>query len=193
MWAFLGDGETDEADARRRASLAAREELDNLVFVVNCNLQRLDGPVRGNGKIIQELEALFRGAGWNVIKVVWGRSWDHCSRRTAMVPGQSDEQHPRRRFQTYKAETAPTFAITSSDAIRAPRTGRSSGATTRSGPATSAGTTTARCMPRTRRRRSVKGQPTVISGQDHQGLDAGIALRRAQLHAPDEEAHAGAI
>ncbi|MSY38888.1 MAG: pyruvate dehydrogenase (acetyl-transferring), homodimeric type, partial [Actinobacteria bacterium] len=73
VWAFLGDGEMDEVDAVGALTLAAREELDNLVFVVNCNLQRLDGPVRGNGKIIQELESLFRGAGWNVIKVVWGR------------------------------------------------------------------------------------------------------------------------
>jgi len=76
VWAFLGDGETDEPEALGAISLAAREKLDNLVFVINCNLQRLDGPVRGNGKIIQELEASFRGAGWNVIKVVWGDSWD---------------------------------------------------------------------------------------------------------------------
>ncbi len=76
VWAFLGDGEMDEPEALAGLSLAAREGLDNLIFVVNCNLQRLDGPVRGNGKIIQELEGLFRGAGWNVIKVVWGREWD---------------------------------------------------------------------------------------------------------------------
>ena len=76
VWAFLGDGEMDEPESLGGLSIAAREELDNLVFVVNCNLQRLDGPVRGNGKIIQELESQFRGAGWNVIKVIWGRSWD---------------------------------------------------------------------------------------------------------------------
>jgi len=75
-WAFLGDGEMDEVESRGALQWAATEELDNLTFVVNCNLQRLDGPVRGNGKIIQELEAYFRGAGWNVIKVVWGRGWD---------------------------------------------------------------------------------------------------------------------
>ena len=75
-WAFLGDGEMDEVESRGALQWAAGEELDNLTFVVNCNLQRLDGPVRGNGKIIQELEAYFRGAGWNVIKVVWGRGWD---------------------------------------------------------------------------------------------------------------------
>ncbi len=76
VWAFLGDGETDEPESLGALTLASRENLDNLIFVVNCNLQRLDGPVRGNGKIIQELEAAFRGAGWNVIKVVWGEAWD---------------------------------------------------------------------------------------------------------------------
>ena len=76
VWAFLGDGETDEPETLGAITLAAREKLDNLIFVVNCNLQRLDGPVRGNGKIIQELEAAFRGAGWNVIKVIWGSDWD---------------------------------------------------------------------------------------------------------------------
>jgi pyruvate dehydrogenase E1 component len=76
VWAFLGDGETDEPESLGSISLASREKLDNLIFVINCNLQRLDGPVRGNGKIIQELEAQFRGAGWNVIKVIWGSDWD---------------------------------------------------------------------------------------------------------------------
>jgi pyruvate dehydrogenase E1 component len=76
VWAFMGDGEMDEPESLGAISLAARENLDNLIFVINCNLQRLDGPVRGNGKIIQELEAVFRGAGWNVIKVVWGSYWD---------------------------------------------------------------------------------------------------------------------
>jgi pyruvate dehydrogenase E1 component len=76
VWAFMGDGEMDEPESMGAISLASRERLDNLVFVVNCNLQRLDGPVRGNGKIIQELETSFRGAGWNVIKVIWGSNWD---------------------------------------------------------------------------------------------------------------------
>ena len=76
VWAFLGDGECDEPESLGAISLAGREKLDNLIFVINCNLQRLDGPVRGNSKIIQELEGVFRGAGWNVIKVVWGRHWD---------------------------------------------------------------------------------------------------------------------
>jgi len=77
VWAFMGDGEMDEPESLGAISLGARENLDNLIFVINCNLQRLDGPVRGNGKVIQELEAVFRGAGWNVIKVVWGSYWDH--------------------------------------------------------------------------------------------------------------------
>ena len=76
VWAFIGDGECDEPETLGAITLASREKLDNLTFIINCNLQRLDGPVRGNGKIIQELEALFRGAGWNVIKVVWGDDWD---------------------------------------------------------------------------------------------------------------------
>ncbi len=81
IWAFLGDGETDEPESLGAITLAARENLDNLIWVVNCNLQRLDGPVRGNGKIIQELEGTFRGAGWNVIKVIWGSDWDDLFRR----------------------------------------------------------------------------------------------------------------
>src|SRR5437870_8661697 len=83
VWAFLGDGEMDEPESVGALHLAAHEGLDNLTFVVNCNLQRLDGPVRGNGKIIQELEALFRGAGWQVIKVIWGREWDDLLARDA--------------------------------------------------------------------------------------------------------------
>ena len=76
IWAFLGDGEMDEPETIGTINIASREQLDNVIFVVNCNLQRLDGPVRGNGKIIQELEAVFRGSGWNVIKVIWGSEWD---------------------------------------------------------------------------------------------------------------------
>jgi pyruvate dehydrogenase E1 component len=83
VWAFLGDGECDEPETLGAITLAAREQLDNLIFVINCNLQRLDGPVRGNGKIIQELEGAFRGAGWNVIKVVWGSDWDPILARDA--------------------------------------------------------------------------------------------------------------
>jgi pyruvate dehydrogenase E1 component len=105
VWAFLGDGEMDEPESRGALQLAAQEELDNLTFVVNCNLQRLDGPVRGNGKIIQELESFFRGAGWNVIKVVWGRKWDEllaADRDGALVNLMN--RTPDGDFQTYKAE-----------------------------------------------------------------------------------------
>ncbi len=93
VWAFLGDGECDEPESLGSISLAGREKLDNLIFVVNCNLQRLDGPVRGNGKIIQELEGVFRGAGWNVIKVVWGRHWDILLERdkTGLLQKRMDE------------------------------------------------------------------------------------------------------
>src|SRR5687768_7575244 len=105
VWAFLGDGEMDEPESISAIGLAAREELDNLTFVVNCNLQRLDGPVRGNGKIIQELESFFRGAGWNVIKVIWGREWDPllaADRDGALVNLMN--QTPDGDYQTYKAE-----------------------------------------------------------------------------------------
>ncbi|ADJ43919.1 pyruvate dehydrogenase E1 component [Amycolatopsis mediterranei S699] len=104
IWAFLGDGEMDEAESRGLIHVAAGEGLDNLTFVINCNLQRLDGPVRGNGKIIQELESYFRGAGWNVIKVIWGREWDsllHADRDGALVNLMNVT--PDGDYQTYKA------------------------------------------------------------------------------------------
>ncbi|GAB3550812.1 pyruvate dehydrogenase E1 component [Actinopolyspora lacussalsi] len=104
VWAFLGDGEMNEPESRGMLQVAANEGLDNLTFVVNCNLQQLDGPVRGNGKIIQELEAFFRGAGWNVIKVVWGREWDsllHADRDGALINLMNTT--PDGDYQTYKA------------------------------------------------------------------------------------------
>jgi pyruvate dehydrogenase E1 component len=106
VWAFLGDGEVDEVDTLGAIGLATREKLDNLTFVVNCNLQRLDGPVRGNGKIIQELEAIFGGAGWNVIKVVWGRGWDPLlakDREGALVKIMNETLDGD--YQTFKAES----------------------------------------------------------------------------------------
>jgi pyruvate dehydrogenase E1 component len=106
VWAFLGDGEMDEPESLGAIGIAAREELDNLTFVINCNLQRLDGPVRGNGKIIQELESHFRGAGWNVIKVVWGREWDELLAKDnegALVGLMN--RTPDGDFQTYKTES----------------------------------------------------------------------------------------
>ena len=105
VWCFLGDGEMDEPESLGAIGVAAREELDNLVFVVNCNLQRLDGPVRGNGKIIQELESSFRGAGWNVIKVVWGREWDDLlARDVDGVLVNAMNTTPDGQFQTYSTE-----------------------------------------------------------------------------------------
>jgi pyruvate dehydrogenase E1 component len=106
VWAFLGDGEMDEVDTLGAIGLASREKLDNLTFVVNCNLQRLDGPVRGNGKIIQELESIFGGAGWNVIKVVWGRGWDPLlaqDREGALVNIMNTTLDGD--YQTFKAES----------------------------------------------------------------------------------------
>ncbi|WSA12442.1 pyruvate dehydrogenase (acetyl-transferring), homodimeric type [Micromonospora sp. NBC_01813] len=106
VWAFLGDGEMDEPESLGAIGVAAREELDNLTFVINCNLQRLDGPVRGNGKVMQELESYFRGAGWNVIKVVWGREWD------PLLAADTDgalvnlmNTTPDGDYQTYKTES----------------------------------------------------------------------------------------
>ncbi|MCF6524740.1 pyruvate dehydrogenase (acetyl-transferring), homodimeric type [Streptomyces sp. JJ36] len=106
VWAFLGDGEMDEPESLGQLSIAAREGLDNLTFVVNCNLQRLDGPVRGNGKIIQELESAFRGAGWNVIKVVWDRSWDPllAQDRDGVLVNKLNTT-PDGQFQTYATES----------------------------------------------------------------------------------------
>jgi pyruvate dehydrogenase E1 component len=105
VWAFLGDGETDEPESLGAISMAGREKLDNLVFVVNCNLQRLDGPVRGNGKIIQELEGVFRGAGWNVIKVVWGGRWDRllAKDKTGLLLKRMEEVVDGE-YQTYKSK-----------------------------------------------------------------------------------------
>ncbi|MEU2719365.1 pyruvate dehydrogenase (acetyl-transferring), homodimeric type [Streptomyces smyrnaeus] len=106
VWAFLGDGEMDEPESLGQLSLAAREGLDNLTFVINCNLQRLDGPVRGNGKVIQELESYFRGAGWNVIKLVWDRSWDPllAQDRDGVLVNKLNTT-PDGQFQTYATES----------------------------------------------------------------------------------------
>jgi pyruvate dehydrogenase E1 component len=105
VWAFIGDGETDEPESLGAIALGGRERLDNLIFVVNCNLQRLDGPVRGNGKIIQELEAIFRGAGWNVIKVIWGSAWDALlARDTTGLLLQRMEECVDGQYQDFKSK-----------------------------------------------------------------------------------------
>ena len=105
VWAFLGDGEMDEPESTGAISLAAREKLDNLIFVINCNLQRLDGPVRGNGKVIQELEGQFRGAGWNVIKLIWGSGWDELLMRdTSGILLRTMEETVDGEYQDYKSK-----------------------------------------------------------------------------------------
>ena len=192
VWAFLGDGEMDEVESLGAIGLAAREELDNLTFVVNCNLQRLDGPVRGNGKIIQELEAFFRGAGWNVIKVIWGRSWD------PLLAQDSDgalvnimNTTPDGDFQTYKSEDGGF--IREHFFGRDPRTRKMVEDMDRR-PDLGAAARRAR-LPQAVRRLPVsdraQGPADGHPGQDHQGLDARVPLRGPQLHAPDEEADAG--
>jgi pyruvate dehydrogenase E1 component len=111
VWAFLGDGECDEPETLGAITLAAREQLDNLIFVINCNLQRLDGPVRGNGKIIQELEGIFRGAGWNVIKVIWGSDWD------PLLEQDSDGVLARRMMEVVDGQYQK-YVVSSGDYIR---------------------------------------------------------------------------
>ena len=156
VWAFLGDGEMDEPEALGAIGLAAREELDNLTFVINCNLQRLDGPVRGNGKIIQELEAFFRGAGWNVIKVIWGRDWDPLlAQDVDGVLVQQDEHHAGRPVPDLRGRDR---RLHQGELLRhrpaAARDGRRTCPTTRSATCPAAGTTTARCTRRSRPRPS---------------------------------------
>ena len=191
VWAFLGDGEMDEVESLGAIGVAAREELDNLTFVINCNLQRLDGPVRGNGKIIQELESYFRGAGWNVIKVVWGRDWDPLLARDGdgVLVNQMNTT-PDGQFQTYTVESGAYIRdhffggdprlrkmvedMTDDDlrqlSPRRPRLPQG-----------------VRGVPGgARARRPADGDP----GQDDQGLDARV-LRGPQRHAPDEEADQG--
>ena len=192
VWAFLGDGEMDEPETLGAIGVAAREELDNLTFVINCNLQRLDGPVRGNGKVMQELEAFFRGAGWNVIKVVWGREWD------PLLAADTDgalvnlmNTTPDGDYQTYKAESGAY--VREHFFGRDPRTRK--------------------MVEHAQRRRDLEPQagwarlPQALRGlqgghrahrpahrhpgQDDQGLDARLALRGPQRHPPDEEADAG--
>jgi pyruvate dehydrogenase E1 component len=119
VWAFVGDGETDEVDTLGAISLGSREKLDNLIFVVNCNLQRLDGPVRGNKRIIDELEGMFRGAGWNVIKVIWGSDWDELFDRDHKgLLLKRMEECVDGDFQAFKAKVALIFARSFSESIR---------------------------------------------------------------------------
>ena len=191
VWAFLGDGEMDEPESRGLLQLAAGEELDNLTFVVNCNLQRLDGPVRGNGKIIQELEAFFRGAGWNVIKVVWGRGWDpllaadgdgalvHLMNSTSDGDYQTfranDGKHVRENFFDRDPRTRKMVADWSDDDIwwKLKRGGHDYRKVYAAYKAATEHT----------------GQPTVILAKTIKGYGLGTDVRRAQRDAPDEEVH----
>ncbi len=192
VWAFLGDGEMDEPESRGAISLAAREELDNLTFVINANLQRLDGPVRGNGKIIQELEATFRGAGWNVIKVVWGRDWDPLlAKDTDGVLVNKMNSTPDGQFQTYSVETGAYIRENffggdprlramvehlSDDEIRNLSRG---------------GHDYRKVYAAFKAATEHVGQPTVILAHTIKGWTLGIGLRGPQRHPPDEEAHGG--
>jgi len=158
VWSFLGDGEMDEPESMAALSLASREGLDNLIFVVNCNLQRLDGPVRGNGKIIQELESIFRGAGWHVIKVVWGREWDELlARDTDGILVHQMDTTSTASFRSTRSSPAPTSASISSVRTLACRRWSNTSRTSSSRSSAGAGTTTARSTPLTPRRSSSRG------------------------------------
>ncbi len=174
MWAFLGDGEMDEPESLGAIGVAAREGLDNLTFVVNCNLQRLDGPVRGNGKIIQELESHFRGAGWNVIKVVWGRDWDPLlAQDLDGVLVNKMNTTPDGQFQTYATETGAYIRehFFGDDPRLRKMVEHLTDDQLRTWAA--AATTTARSTRRSRRRPSTPGQPTVILAQTIKGWTLG--------------------
>ncbi len=155
VWAFLGDGEMDEPESRGLLQLAANDKLDNLNFVINCNLQRLDGPVRGNGKIMQELEAFFRGAGWNVIKVVWGREWDNLLAKDedgSLVKIMNETVDGD--YQTYKAESGGFVREHFFGKTPQTKDMVADMTTRKSGTSSAAATTTTRSTPRTRPPRS---------------------------------------
>ena len=192
VWAFLGDGEMDEPESLGSITLAAREKLDNLVWVINCNLQRLDGPVRGNGKIIQELEAAFRGAGWNVIKVIWGADWD------PLLEQDSDGVLVRRMNETVDGQFQK-YTVASGDYIRNdffgtdPRLLEMVGNHSDEQPPEAA-------PRRSRSREGVRrvpgrGEPPGRTyrgaGADHQGLRPGRERRGQEHHPPAEEAQRG--
>ena len=182
----------DEPESRGLIHIAAGEALDNLTFVINCNLQRLDGPVRGNGKIIQELEAFFRGAGWNVIKVIWGREWDallHADRDGALINLMNTT--PDGDYQTYKANDGAF--VREHFFGRDPRT-KELVKPMSDGDIWNLRARRARLPQGLRGLRGGAGAPRPAHrhpGQDDQGVRARIALRRPQRHAPDEEARAG--
>ena len=177
VWAFLGDGECDEPETLGAITLAGREQLDNLIFVVNCNLQRLDGPVRGNGKIIQELEGLFLGAGWNVIKVVWGDDWDPLLEKDETGPARQADGRGRR---------WPVSEIHGDARLVHPRAllrqvsgaaeaGRELLGRKARGSSAAAATIRKRSLPRIKAAVEHKGQPTVILAKTIKGYGLGEA------------------
>ena len=190
VWAFLGDGEMDEPESRGLLQLAANDKLDNLTFVINCNLQRLDGPVRGNGKIVQELEAFFRGAGWNVIKVLWGREWDDLlAKDTDGDAGADHERAPSTATtRPTRASPAATCASTSSARPRRPRRWSQDLTDDQIWNLKRGGhdyrKVYAAYQAATEFERQADGHPR----QDGQGLRPGHELRGPQRDPPDEEA-----
>ena len=192
VWAFLGDGEMDEPESLSGISLAARDGLDNLTFVINCNLQRLDGPVRGNGKIIQELEGQFRGAGWNVIKVVWGREWDELLARD--TDGVLVEKMSSTLDGEFQKMSVSTGALRARALLRPRRPADQDGRAPLGRPAAQAPPRRPRLPQGLRglpRRDPVHGRPDGDPRQDRQGLDARPGRRGPQHHPPGEEAQRG--
>ena len=190
VWAFVGDGEMDEPESLGALGLAAREGLDNLIFVVNCNLQRLDGPVRGNGKIIQELEATFRGAGWHVIKVIWAREWDDLlARDIDGVLLDQDERDARRRLpEALGRRMAPTSASTSSAPIRACGRWSSTSPTTSCAKLRRGGHDYRKVYAAYAAAVAHTGAPTVILAKTVKGWTLGPGIEAPQRHPPGEEA-----
>ena len=192
IWAFLGDGEMDEPESMGSLTLGSREKLDNLIFVINCNLQRLDGPVRGNGKVIQELEAAFRGAGWYVIKVLWGEDWDPLlardtngllqKRMAEVVDGEwqtyvtKDGAYFRKNFFGKYPELLDLVAHLSDEQLLRLRRG---------------GHDPKKVYNAYKAAVENIGSPTADPGPHHQRLRLGRSRRRPQHHPPAEEAERG--
>ena len=192
VWCFVGDGEMDEPESLGAIGLAAREKLDNLIFVVNCNLQRLDGPVRGNGKIIQELEGTFRGAGWNVIKVIWGDRWDPLLAKDKKgLLLERMEKAVDGDYQNYKVRGgAYTRAALLRHAPRAARAGREPDRR-RHLAAEPRRPRSEQDLRRVSRRGEAHRPAHRDPRQDREGLRHGRGRRGQELHAPAEEARRG--
>ena len=193
VWAFLGDGETDEPESLGALALAAREGLDNLTFVVNCNLQRLDGPVRGNGKIIQELEGVFRGAGWNVIKVIWGREWDDLLARDVGRRARREDERPlwTASSRSTRPRPAPTSASTSSAPTRGCSRWSPTCPTTDIEHLRRGGHDYRKVYAAYKAATEFKGAPTVILAKTVKGWTLGKGVEARNYHPPDQEAARG--